>query len=178
MAETTAEVRRDIEMTRERMSSTLTELERRLNVKETIRDNPWPALGAALAAGYLLSGSSADSRAAEVTGGATRRAGSKLGSMLDDVVATMSGGVQDALHAGAEALVGELKTVLTATIAGIGAGAVTAKIHEHTQDRENERPAQRTPTGGNGRTDLSRGSGAMRAQGVGGDESYPPMRAD
>ena len=43
MVETTADVRRDIELTRERMSSTLAELERKLNVTEVVRDHPWPA---------------------------------------------------------------------------------------------------------------------------------------
>ena len=39
MAETTADVRRDIEQTRERMSTTLTELEQRLNVMQVVRDH-------------------------------------------------------------------------------------------------------------------------------------------
>ena len=44
MAETTADVRRDIELTRERMSTTLQQLEQKLNVMQVVRDNPWPAL--------------------------------------------------------------------------------------------------------------------------------------
>ena len=57
MVETTADVRRDIELTRERMSSTLAELEHKLNVAEVVRDHPWPALALAFGAGVLLSGS-------------------------------------------------------------------------------------------------------------------------
>ena len=56
MAETTADVRRDIELTRERMSSTLAQLEKKLNLTQMVKDNPWPALGLALGAGLLLSG--------------------------------------------------------------------------------------------------------------------------
>src|SRR5207248_7183574 len=44
MAETTADVRRDIALTRERMASTLDQLEQKLNVAEMVRQHPWPAL--------------------------------------------------------------------------------------------------------------------------------------
>src|SRR5258708_17344535 len=95
MVETTADVRRDIELTRERMSSTLSELEHKLNVMQVVRDHPWPALAVAVGAGVLLSGSTADVKAAAATVTATKGASSKLGSALADVVATlMSGGHQ------------------------------------------------------------------------------------
>ena len=54
MAETTADVRRDIELTRERMSTTLQQLEQKLNIMQVVRDNPWPALALAVGAGVLL----------------------------------------------------------------------------------------------------------------------------
>ena len=73
MAETTADVRRDIELTRERMSSTLVELENKLNVVQMVRDHPWPALAVAVGAGVLLSGSTADVKAAAATVTARRR---------------------------------------------------------------------------------------------------------
>ena len=57
MAETTADVRRDIELTRERMSGTIQELEQKLNITQMVRDHPWPALALAVGAGVLLSGS-------------------------------------------------------------------------------------------------------------------------
>ena len=60
MAETTADVRRDIEQTRERMSTTLTELEQRLNVMQVVREHPWPALALAFGAGLALSASGRD----------------------------------------------------------------------------------------------------------------------
>jgi hypothetical protein len=60
MAETTADVRRDIELTRERMSSTIAQLEQKLNLGQMVKDNPWPALGRAFGAGVLLRGSRTD----------------------------------------------------------------------------------------------------------------------
>ena len=54
MAETTADVRRDIELTRNRISDTLEQLEHKLNVTQLVRDNPWPALALAVGLGYLI----------------------------------------------------------------------------------------------------------------------------
>ena len=52
MAATTADVKRDIELTRERMSSTLDQLENKLNVVQVIKDHPWPAIALAIGAGF------------------------------------------------------------------------------------------------------------------------------
>ena len=71
MAETTADVRRDIELTRNRISDTLEQLEHKLNVTQMVKDNPWPALALAVGAGVLLSGSRADVKAAAATVTAT-----------------------------------------------------------------------------------------------------------
>lgn len=89
MAETTADVRRDIALTRERMSGTLSQLEHKLNLSQMVRDNPWPALAIAVGAGVLLSGSRADVKAAAATISATRGAGSRIGSALDEMVASL-----------------------------------------------------------------------------------------
>jgi hypothetical protein len=112
MAETTADVRRDIEVTRERMSSTLAELEQKLNVVQVVRDHPWPALAIAVGAGVLLSGSRADVKAATATVTATKGASSRLGSALDDVVATLLGGVHRAIDDRITGWVDELKTAV------------------------------------------------------------------
>jgi hypothetical protein len=114
MVETTADVRRDIELTRERMSSTLAELEQKLNVMKVVRDHPWPALAIAVGAGVLLSGSSADVKAAAATVTATKGASSRLGSALDDVVGTLMGAVHQALDARIVGWVDELKTAIGA----------------------------------------------------------------
>src|SRR5687767_3139345 len=124
MAETTADVRRDIELTRERMSTTLQELEQKLNVMQIVRDNPWPALAIAVGAGVLLSGSGSDVKAAEATTSATKGASRRVGSMLDGVVASLVGGLSDAFESRVTAFVSDIKTAITepTTRAGDGAG--------------------------------------------------------
>ena len=114
MAETTADVRRDIEMTRERMSTTLAQLEQKLNVTQVVRDNPWPALALAFGAGVALSGSRTDVKAAAATVAATRGASTKLGTVLDDAVATVVTGLNEAFHSRLDMWVNELKTSLGA----------------------------------------------------------------
>jgi len=114
MAETTADVRREIELTRERMSSTIEELEHKLNVKQMVRDHPWPALALAVGAGILLSGSKADVKAAAATVTATKGASSKLGTALDSVVADLMTAVTDSFHGKVDQLVGEIKTMIGA----------------------------------------------------------------
>ncbi|HEY0972468.1 MAG TPA: DUF3618 domain-containing protein [Gemmatimonadales bacterium] len=117
MAETTADVRRDIELTRERMSHTIAELEGKLNVMQTVRDHPWPAIGVAAAAGFLLAGSGADNRAAHAVSAAavaTKSRGSRFGPMLDDLLGRVLMGVQDVLEQKADELVGDLRNALGA----------------------------------------------------------------
>ena len=114
MAETTADVRRDIELTRERMSSTLAELEQKLNLTQVVRDHPWPALALAVGAGVLLSGSRSDVKAAAATVAATRGASSRIGSVLDDLVASVVSGVQGAVEDRVTGWVSELKDAIGA----------------------------------------------------------------
>jgi hypothetical protein len=114
MAETTADVRRDIELTRERMSSTIDELEQKLNVTQLVRDHPWPALALAFGAGVALSGSRVDVKAAAATLAATKGASSKLGTALDDVVANLMTSVTGALQGRVDELVNEIKNAIGA----------------------------------------------------------------
>jgi hypothetical protein len=127
MAETTADVRRDIELTRERMSSTLTELEQKLNVVQVVREHPWPALAIAVGAGVLLSGSGADLKAAAATAGATKGTSNKLGAALDDVVATLLRGVHDAIDQRINGWVGEVKSAIGAPVKSDGASSMPAR---------------------------------------------------
>lgn len=114
MAETTADVRRDIELTRERMSTTLDQLERKLNVSQIVKDNPWPAVGVAFGAGLLLSGTRSDVRASAATLAATRGAGSKLAPALDDIVARLMQGVGAALQGHVDTLIDDVKRAIGA----------------------------------------------------------------
>ena len=123
MAETTADVRRDIELTRERMATTLQQLEQKLNVKQVVRENPWPALAIAVGAGVLLSRSRADVRAAAASAAATRGASSKVGTVLDDVVANLVGGLHEAFESRITSMVNDLKSAIGAPVSQPGTRA-------------------------------------------------------
>lgn len=112
MAETTADVRRDIEQTRERMSTTLAELEQRLNIMQVVRDHPWPVLALAVGAGLALSASGADTKAAAATVVATKGSRTKISSALDEIVANLMTGVHGALQDRIDGWVDELKTAI------------------------------------------------------------------
>jgi hypothetical protein len=118
MAETTADVKRDIELTRDRISNTLDQLERKVNVTQIVKDNPWPAVGLAVGAGFLLSGSSVDVKASATTLAATKGASSRLGTVLDDLVANLMTGLSAAFEQRVEGLVTELKTAIGAPTDG------------------------------------------------------------
>lgn len=123
MAETTADIKRDIELTRQRMSDTIGEIERKLDVAQIVRDHPWPALALAVGAGLLLSGSSSDVKAAAATLAATKGASGKLGSALDEIMGSLVGGVHDALDQRVNGWVNELKGAI---------GAPTGSTTSHT----------------------------------------------
>ena len=132
MAETTADVRRDIELTRERMSSTLAELEDRLNVMEFVKDHPWPAIAIAAGAGFALSGSGADVKAAAATATAAHAATDRtkrVGPGLDEVVARLLGGVQQVLLQRADELVDELRGAIGVSGAQNGQGRPAPPMH-------------------------------------------------
>lgn len=132
MAETTADIRRDIEMTRERMAGTIEELEQKLDVRQLVRDHPWPALAIAVGAGVLLSGSRADVKAAAATSAATQGARSKLGSALDDIIAQLVTAATDALQRQVDTVVTDVRAMLGPTpLAGPDASP-TARSPRHT----------------------------------------------
>ena len=112
MAETTADVRRDIELTRERMSDTIAQLEHKLNVMEMVREHPWPAVALAAGLGMLLAGSKADVKAAAATVKATGGASDKMGGLLDDAASRLITGVSAALSTRVDEWVDELKDAI------------------------------------------------------------------
>lgn len=113
MAETTSEVRADIEQTRARMSGAIAELERKVDVAEKVRNHPWAAVGVAFGAGIALSASRVDVRAARVTADATKETGSKLGGALDGVVAALIAGVAAAFQSRIDGAVREVVSSVT-----------------------------------------------------------------
>ena len=116
MAETTADVRRDIELTRNRISDTLEQLEQKLNVTQLVRDNPWPALALAVGAGVLLSGSRADVKAAAATVTATRGASGRIGTVLDDLVAQVVQSFHGVIEQRIEGLATQVKQAIGAPV--------------------------------------------------------------
>ena len=118
MVETTADVRRDIELTRNRISDTLSELEQKVNVAQMVKDNPWPALALAVGAGVLLSGSKADMKAAAATVVATKGASSRIGSVLDDLVSQVVGGFHGMIEHRIELLANDVKRAIGAPSSG------------------------------------------------------------
>ena len=124
MAETTADVRRDIELTRARMSDTLQELEKKMNVAQIVKDNPWPALALAIGAGVMLSGSRADIKAAAATVTATRGASGRLGSVLDDLVSQVVQGFHGAIEHRIESLAHDVRKAIVAPLTGMAHSAL------------------------------------------------------
>jgi hypothetical protein len=106
--ETTTGVRADIEQTRARMSGAIAELERKVDVTQRVKDHPWTAVGIALGAGFALSGSRTDVKAAKVTAQATRDTGTKLGTALDGVLAALIGGVAQAVQSRVDGAVNDV----------------------------------------------------------------------
>jgi hypothetical protein len=115
MHESTDTVRADIEATRARMSSTMAQLEKKVDVAQRIRDNPWPALAIAFGAGLALSASSAGRTVGSATAGAAEKATSKAGSVLDDILATtvaglaaaFQGRINEAVHGMVQSIAGK-----------------------------------------------------------------------
>lgn len=118
MGETTTEVRAEIEQTRARMSGAIAELERKVDVTQKVKDHPWSAVGVAFGAGFALSASRADVRAARVTADATKETGSKLGTALDGVVAALIAGVAEAFHSRIDGAVKDVVSSIRGTTSG------------------------------------------------------------
>ena len=116
MAETTADVRKDIELTRTRITETLQELEQKMNVTQIVKNNPWPALAVAVGAGVLLSGSRADVKAAAATVVATKGATGRISTVLDDIVAQVVQGFQSAIEHKIEGLANDVKRAIGAPV--------------------------------------------------------------
>ena len=110
MGETTTEVRAEIEQTRARMSGTIAELERKVDVTQQVRNHPWAAVGVAFGAGIALSASRADLKAARATADATRETGSKLGGALDGVMAALIAGAAGAFQSRIDGFVSDVVT--------------------------------------------------------------------
>jgi hypothetical protein len=124
MVDTTDAVRRDIEMTRERMSSTLAQLEQKMNVVQRVRDHPWPALGVAFGTGVVLGVTSgARGRPGAPPMAVTRNGGGRLSAIVDEVIGYLLRGLRDVAESQIENVLTDLKLALR----GENASASTAR---------------------------------------------------
>jgi hypothetical protein len=133
MAETTADVRRDIELTRNRISDTLEQLEQKMNVAQLVRDNPWPALALAVGAGVLLSGSRADVKAAAATVTATKGASGRIGTVLDELVSHVVQSFHGVVEQRIEGLANEVKRAIGAPVGTRSGGMPATQGHAFNQ---------------------------------------------
>ena len=115
MAETTSEVRAEIELTRARMSNAIDELGRKIDMTQRVKEHPWIAVGVAFGAGVVLSATNADVQAAKATADATQKTGSKLGIALDGVMAALIAGVAEAFHSRVDTAVKDVVTSIRGT---------------------------------------------------------------
>lgn len=159
MAETTADVRRDIELTRERMSDTLSELEQKVNVLQVVREHPWPAIALAAGAGFVLARSKADVKAGAATLAATGGASNKVAQVLDDLAARVINEVSAAASERVDAWADELKDAIGA------AGTSYRSSTRGSRKTKSERVVRRSavpPDSRTGETGESGGDGAVR----------------
>jgi hypothetical protein len=115
MVDTTDAVRRDIEMTRARMSTTLAQLEDKVNVVQRIRDHPWPALGVAFGAGVALgvsSGPRARTAVAVPRGVARGAGGGRLSGILEEVIAHLLRGLREVAESQIDNVLADLKLAM------------------------------------------------------------------
>lgn len=122
MVDTTDAVRRDIEMTRERMSTTLAQLERKVNVMQRIRDHPWPALGIAVGTGVVLGVAGSRGRAGAATLAVTRTARSRLGGVAEEIVAHLLRGLREVAESQIDDVLEDLRSTLKGNGRGDGLG--------------------------------------------------------
>jgi hypothetical protein len=97
------------------MSGAIAELERKVDVSQRVRDNPWAAVAVAFGAGVALSASRADVKAAQISTQATKDTGTKLGGALDGVVAALIAGVAQAFHSRIDGMVNDVVTSIRGT---------------------------------------------------------------
>ena len=113
MVDTTDAVRRDIEITRERMSTTLAELEQRMNVMQRIRDNPWPAIGIAVGAGVALGAAGSRRRGGRVAAmDVTPTTSRRLRFVLNGIIVYLLRNLRQVAEAQIDSVMDDLRTSL------------------------------------------------------------------
>ena len=109
MVDTPDAVRRDIEVTRERMSTTLAQLEQKVNVMQQIRDHPWASIGIAVGAGAALGVASNRTRGSVDPLPLMRAEKSRVAIVLDGVVAYLLRGLRQVAEQQIDSVLMDLK---------------------------------------------------------------------
>lgn len=125
MGQSTTEVRRDIELTRERMSDTMAQLEQKLDVIKVVRNNPLPALAIAIGAGFFFARSSRGAKRAATGAIAGAAAKASVGGVVDSVAERLFGGVADVLGQRVDGWVDDLRDAIVPKVEG-----AAAKVHD------------------------------------------------
>ncbi len=103
MAETSDEIRRELESTRERMGSTIAALERKVNPRHVLDDHPLAVVGIAFGTGVLLATSGAAKRAAQDVGSKIQHGAHNVndtaGSALDRIISAITSTASAAITA-------------------------------------------------------------------------------
>jgi Protein of unknown function (DUF3618)/DUF883 C-terminal glycine zipper region len=131
MVDTPDAVRRDIEVTRERMSTTLAELEQKVNVMQQVRDHPWAAIGIAVGAGAALGvasnrfrapvayrepadyGAAPGYRRSVESMPVLRQQGGRVVGVVDGIVAYLLRGLRQVAEQQIDSVLGDLRSSLT-----------------------------------------------------------------
>lgn len=106
-------VRRDIEITRERMSTTLAQLEQKVNVMQQIRDHPWASIGIAVGAGAALGVASNRTRGPVDAVPSMRKQHPRFATVLDGVVAYLLRGLREVAEQQIDRVLVDLKSSLS-----------------------------------------------------------------
>jgi len=98
-----------------------------MNVAQIVKNNPWPALALAVGAGYILSGSRADVKAAAATVTATRGASGRIGNVLDELVSQVVQAFHGAIEHRIETVAQDVRKAIVAPLTSGMSGRGTSR---------------------------------------------------
>jgi hypothetical protein len=107
MAETSHDIRQNIELTRQRMSDTLAALEAKVRPARIVQEHPFAVLAAAFGVGVLL-GRSGPTGAVQTIRSSTADARRQASTMFDGVIAGVATAVTNAATQKVQALISDL----------------------------------------------------------------------
>lgn len=127
MAETSGEIRRELELTRKRMGTTIAALERKVNPRHLLDDYPLAAVGVAFGTGVLIATTGAGGRAVH--------------SIRDEVrhgAANVNNNASNAIDRIVQAITGAATTAMTAQVGALMDRAVNHKPKQNNLNEQNQ----------------------------------------